>query len=179
MRDEYSKKIRRWYDKDPILSRSMETLEHSDDATQIQVALNIIKIIIEHNIEYSEYSGVEEIINAVDEGLVNQGHNRWYDIDKTLRVAINMLENSEENVQSEVAVNMAKMVVNSIKQSPDEIDAFDDDDDDFMDSIDDDEDEDMELEDEDEENDDDLGFSSFGGKNDDNRFFGGGGKLPV
>ena len=56
MREEYSENVRRWYDKDPVLSRSMRTLEQSDDKTQIKVALNIIKIIIEHNIAYSEYS---------------------------------------------------------------------------------------------------------------------------
>lgn len=127
MREEYSENVRRWYDKDPVLSRSMRTLEHSDDKTQIQVALNIIKIIIEHNIAYSEYSGVEEIIDAVDEGLVNQGRSRWYDIDKTLRAAITMLENSDHEVQSEVAKQMAKMVVDKIKESPEEMDDEDDD----------------------------------------------------
>jgi hydrogenase maturation factor HypF (carbamoyltransferase family) len=119
----------------------MRTLELSDDKTQIQVALNIIKIIVEHNIAYSEYSGVEEIIDAVDEGLVNQGHSRWYDIDKTLRAAITMLENSEEEVQIEIAKQMAKMVIDKIKESPDEneeddedfdIDEEDDEDDDYQ-----------------------------------------------
>jgi hydrogenase maturation factor HypF (carbamoyltransferase family) len=141
MKEEYSENVRRWYDKDPILSRSMRTLELSDDKTQIQVALNIIKIIVEHNIAYSEYSGVEEIIDAVDEGLVNQGHSRWYDIDKTLRAAITMLENSEEEVQIEIAKQMAKMVIDKIKESPDEneeddedfdIDEEDDEDDDYQ-----------------------------------------------
>lgn len=140
MREEYSNKIRRWYDKDPILSRSMNTLEHSDDKTQIKVALNIIKIIIEHNIAYSEYSGVEEIINAVDEGLVNQGHSRWYDIDKTIRAAITMLENSDHDVQIEVAKQMAQMVVDKIKEAPDEIDNDDDEDLDFDDEDDEDDD---------------------------------------
>lgn len=138
MREEYSENVRRWYDKDPVLSRSMRTLEHSDDKTQIQVALNIIKIIIEHNIAYSEYSGVEEIIDAVDEGLVNQGRSRWYDIDKTLRAAITMLENSDHEVQSEVAKQMAKMVVDKIKESPEEMD---------------DEDEDFDLDDEEDDDD--------------------------
>lgn len=138
MREEYSENIRRWYDKDPILSRSMNILEQSDDTTQIQVALNIIKIIIEHNIAYSEYSGVEEIIDAVDEGLVNQGRSRWYDIDKTLRAAITMLENSDTEVQITAAKEMAKMVVDKIKEAPeDEIDDesddldFDEEDDDY------------------------------------------------
>ncbi len=140
MREEYSENVRRWYDKDPVLSRSMRTLEHSDDKTQIQVALNIIKIIIEHNIAYSEYSGVEEIIDAVDEGLVNQGRSRWYDIDKTLRAAITMLENSNQDVQVEVAQQMAKLVVDKIKESPDEIDDEDDENLDFDDDDDEDDD---------------------------------------
>lgn len=133
MREEYSENVRRWYDKDPVLSRSMKTLELSDDETQIKVALNIIKIIIEHNIAYSEYSGVDDIINAVDEGLVNQGHSRWYDIDKTLRAAITMLENSDVDVQTEVAKQMAKMVVDKIKESPEDLDEDDEEDLDFDD----------------------------------------------
>lgn len=137
MREEYSENVRRWYDKDPVLSRSMRTLEHSDDKTQIQVALNIIKIIIEHNLAYSEYSSVEDLIDAVDDGLVNQGHSRWYDIDKTLRAAITMLENSAQDVQIEVAKQMAKMVVDKIKEVP-ELDEPDDEDFDFDDEDDDD-----------------------------------------
>ena len=46
MKEEYSENYRRWYDKDPLLSKSMNTLESSDDETQIKVALNLIKILI-------------------------------------------------------------------------------------------------------------------------------------
>lgn len=67
MKEEYSQNYRRWYDKDPILSRSMKTLENSDDETQIKIALNLIKIIIEHNISEHAYSGVEDIIAAVED----------------------------------------------------------------------------------------------------------------
>ena len=148
MREEYSENIRRWYDRDPVLSNSMKILENSDDETQIKVALNIIKIIIEHNIAYSEYSGVEEIIDAVDEGLVNKKGNRWYDIDKTLRTAIAMLENSDQEVQFSVAKEMAKMVVDKIKSGSEGM--FDDDDDD----------------DDDDEDDDDFEYrDEFGGEN--------------
>ena len=45
MKEEYSNQHRRWYDKDPVLSQAMNTLEHSDDDTQIRIALNLIKII--------------------------------------------------------------------------------------------------------------------------------------
>ena len=118
----------------------MRTLEFSDDKTQIKVALNIIKIIIEHNLAYSEYSSVEDLIDAVDDGLVSKGHSRWYDIDKTLHTAITLLEDSDEEVQSFVAKEMAKMGIDKIKEVP-EID---------------DTDADLDLDDEDEDDDDDY-----------------------
>ena len=58
MKEEDSNQHRRWYDKDPVLSQAMNTLEHSDDDTQIRIALNLIKIIIEHNIENDKFESV-------------------------------------------------------------------------------------------------------------------------
>ena len=55
----------RWYDKDPVLSMSMRTLANSSDERQIAVALNLIKVIIEHNIQDNKYENVEDI-----EGIV-------------------------------------------------------------------------------------------------------------
>ena len=46
MKEEFTTNARRWYDKDPVLSSAMKTLEESDDETQIKIALNLIKIII-------------------------------------------------------------------------------------------------------------------------------------
>lgn len=122
MKEEYSHNYRRWYDKDPILSKSMRTLEKSDDETQIKVALNLIKIIIEHNIAEHTYTGVEDMMTAVEDGLVEKGKSRWYDLDSTVRTAINMLENSPLPVQKAVAKEMAKMVVDKIKEDKDEQD---------------------------------------------------------
>ena len=121
MKEEYSHNYRRWYDKDPLLSKTMQTLENSDDETQIKVALNLIKILIEHNISENEFSGVEDMISAVEDGLVERGNNRWYDIDTTVRTAINMLENSPEPVQKAVAKDMAKMVLDKIKEDVDDV----------------------------------------------------------
>jgi hypothetical protein len=122
MKEEYSANYRRWYDKDPLLSKSMNTLESSDDETQIKVALNLIKILIEHNISENTFTGVEDVLSAVEDGLVEKGNNRWYDLDKTVRTAINMLENSPIPVQKAVAKEMAKMVVDKIKEDVDEKD---------------------------------------------------------
>jgi len=116
MKEEYSPSSRRWYDKDPVLSSAMETLEQSDDETQIRIALNLIKIIIEHNIESSEFEEVEDIISAVEAGIEENRNGRWYDIDTTLKASMNMLQNCPAATQHVIAKEMAKMVVEKIKE---------------------------------------------------------------
>ena len=116
MKEEYSNQHRRWYDKDPVLSQAMNTLEHSDDDTQIRIALNLIKIIIEHNIENDKFESVEDIMSAVQSGQSDSRNGRWYDIDSTLRTAMNMLQNCPEDTQKVIAKEMAKMVVDEIKK---------------------------------------------------------------
>ena len=120
MKEEYSNQHRRWYDKDPVLSQAVETLEQSDDETQIRIALNLIKIIIEHNIEDEKFEAGEDIINAVGSGLDDNRKGRWYDIDSTLRTAMNMLQNCPPATQHVIAKEMAKMVVDKIKTDEDE-----------------------------------------------------------
>ena len=63
MKEEFSTSARRWYDKDPVLSSAMKTLEESDDETQIKVALNLIKIIKNHC--YEKVILFNEHINAI------------------------------------------------------------------------------------------------------------------
>lgn len=116
MKEEYDNSARRWYDKDPVLSSAMQTLEQSDDETQIKISLNLIKIIIEHNIENSEYEAVEDIISAVEAGVEGNGNSRWYDIDSTLKTAMNMLQNCPVSTQHVIAKEMAKMVIDKIKE---------------------------------------------------------------
>ena len=110
----------RWYDKDPILSISMRTLANSSDERQIAVALNLIKIIIEHNIQGNNYENVEDIVSAVEDGRIQRGHNRWYDIDSTVRTAIQMLENCDPETKKRVALDMAQLVIEKIIQDEDE-----------------------------------------------------------
>lgn len=116
MKEVYSNEQRRWYDKDPILSNAVKTLEASDDETQIRIALNLIKIIIEHNIEDGQCETVEDIINAVGSGLEDTRKGRWYDIDSTVRTAMNMLQNCPANTQRIIAQEMARLVLTVIKQ---------------------------------------------------------------
>ncbi len=113
----------RWYDKDPVLSMSMRTLSTSDDSSQIAVALNLIKIIIEHNIQDHKYENVEDIMNAVEDGRIQRGQRRWYDIDSTVRTAIQMLEKCSPETRQKVALDMAQLVIEKIVQDVDEQDA--------------------------------------------------------
>ena len=109
----------RWYDKDPVLSMSMRTLANSSDERQIAVALNLIKVIIEHNIQDNKYENVEDIMSAVEDGRIQRGYCRWYDIDSTVRTAIQMLENCEPETKKKVALDMAQIVIEKIVQDED------------------------------------------------------------
>jgi len=109
----------RWYDKDPVLSMSMRTLANSSDERQIAVALNLIKVIIEHNIQDNKYENVEDIMSAVEDGRIQRGHNRWYDIDATVRTAIQMLEKCAPETKKKVALDMAQLVIEKIIQDED------------------------------------------------------------
>ena len=120
MKEEFTTNARRWYDKDPVLSSAMKTLEGSDDETQIKIALNLIKIITEHNISDNEYESVEDIVSSTEDVLENDRKGRWYDLDATLRTAISLLQNCPEETRKVVAVEMAKNIVELIKKDPDE-----------------------------------------------------------
>ena len=116
MKEEFTTNARRWYDKDPVLSSAMKTLEESDDETQIKIALNLIKIITEHNISDNEYESVEDIVSATEDILESTQKGRWYDLDATLRTAISLLQNCPEDTRHVIAKEMAKNVVETIKK---------------------------------------------------------------
>ena len=119
MKEEFTTKARRWYDKDPVLSSAMQTLEESDDETQIKVALNLIKIITEHHLASTEYESVEDIVSATEDMMDDSKHGRWYYIDGTLRTAISLLQNCPDSTRKIIAKEMAKNVIEIIKKEED------------------------------------------------------------
>ena len=119
MKEEFTTNARRWYDKDPVLSSAMKTLEESDDETQIKVALNLIKIITEHHLSSTEYESVEDIVSATEDMMDESKHGRWYDLDGTLRTAISLLQNCPDSTRSVIAKEMAKNVIDIIKKEED------------------------------------------------------------
>lgn len=122
MKEEFTTSARRWYDRDPILSSAMKTLEETDDETQIKIALNLIKIITEHNISNSKYESVEDIVSATEDVLEKTKKGRWYDLDSTLRTAITLLQNCPDATRTEIAKEMAKNVIEIIKKEEDDDD---------------------------------------------------------
>lgn len=122
MKEEYSKNYRRWYDKDPILSKSMAILEQSSDEDQIKIALNLIKVIAEHQLADSEFEDVSDILENIEDGIEPRGTDRWYDLNSTVQTAITMLENCPSTTQSVIAKEMARLVVEKIKSNNDDID---------------------------------------------------------
>ncbi|MBO5947843.1 hypothetical protein J6Q66_03300 [bacterium] len=121
MKEEYSKNYRRWYDKDPILSKSMAILEQSSDEDQIKIALNLIKVIAEHQLADSEFEDVSDILENIEDGIEPRGTDRWYDLNSTVQTAITMLENCPSTTQSVIAKEMARLVVEKIKSNNDDI----------------------------------------------------------
>ena len=120
MKEEFTTTARRWYDKDPVLSSAMKTLEESDDETQIKVALNLIKIITEHHLSNTEYESVEDIVSATEDVLEGTQKGRWYDLDATLRTAISLLQNCPDATRSIIAKEMAKNVIEIINKEEEE-----------------------------------------------------------
>ncbi len=108
---------RRWYDRDPILSKAMKILETTDDQVQVKIAINLIKIIIEHNIETDTFRSVDDLLSAVEEGRCEKGNERWYDLDKTLRTAIQMLERCPSQMQGKIAREVAILIKDKIKDT--------------------------------------------------------------
>lgn len=110
-------KARRWYDKDPVLSKAMATLENSDDQIQIQIALNLIKIVIEHKIENEDVFSLNDIMDTINKASNKEDERkfRWYDLNETVRAAIIMLQNCPEDMRSKIAVEMADLVKNILQ----------------------------------------------------------------
>ena len=103
--------VRRWYDRDPLLSKMMRILKDSDDDFQIKMAINLIKVIIEHHIDTDQFQSINDIMMAVQDGHIDKGNARWYDADNTLRTAIQMLESCPVDMQRRITKDIAEKII--------------------------------------------------------------------
>jgi len=103
--------IRRWYDRDPLLSKMMRILKSSDDEFQIKMSINLIKVIIEHHIDTDQFQTMSDIMAAVSDGHIDKGNARWYDADNTLKTAITMLESCSSEMQRNITKEIAEKII--------------------------------------------------------------------
>ncbi len=103
--------VRRWYDQDPLLSKSMKILKESSDDFQIKMAINLIKVIIEHHIDDDQFKSINDIMMAVRNGRIEKGNARWYDADNTLSTAISMLESCPPDMQAKITKEIAEKII--------------------------------------------------------------------
>jgi hypothetical protein len=111
----------RWYDQDPALCRAIEQLRTAPDRYQAQVALNIIKIIVEHQIELETELPVENLdaaLNYQGQGP-NHRHRRWYDVHETLSSAMRLLEDCPDDLQRRVIPSIAAMIEGTLCRDAD------------------------------------------------------------
>lgn len=57
----------RWADRDPALVEALEALRRADSRYQAQVALNIIKVIVEHKIESKAFCNIEDLVDELEQ----------------------------------------------------------------------------------------------------------------
>jgi hypothetical protein len=109
----------RWYDKDPILSQALETLRKAEDRYQAQIALNIILIVVEHHIEARTLATVDALVDTLEQSQEQskQYFRRWYDLNETLRSAMQLLQDCPDDVQQKVIPSISKMVEDSLKET--------------------------------------------------------------
>ena len=107
MKSEY----RRWYEHDPLLLEVVELLKNYQDELRSQAEVFLKKI--EEKVSKYAIERFYEMVKPVN-------GNRWYDLNTTVRTAINMLENCPFSTQKAIAKEMAKLVVDKIKEDTDE-----------------------------------------------------------
>ncbi len=109
----------RWYDEDPALSKALGQLRQASDKYQAQIALNIIKIIIEHQTEEESKSTLESLNKNIGNGeSIEQQilRRRWYDINETLHSAMQLLQDTPDELQKSLIPTIAQMIETSLKE---------------------------------------------------------------
>ncbi len=110
---------RRWYDQDPLVSMALDTLQRSNDEDQIRLAMHLIKIIGEHNLEQD---GPATRAGAEDDTCLRPGepgNSRWYDVDRNLKTSIEMLRCCPVDTQRLIAKDLAVQIRTTLQERQD------------------------------------------------------------
>lgn len=111
----------RWYDADPALSQALASLRNASDKYQAQLALNIILIIVEHQIEGETLTSVDDLIGVLAKSKVDEHGRlrRWYDLNATLRSAMQLLHDCPDGVQQSVIASIGNMIDDFLAKNAD------------------------------------------------------------
>jgi hypothetical protein len=114
-----SNPFQRWYDREPVLRQALESLRQASDKYQAQIALNIILIVVEHQIESETLSDVEDLLQVVENSKEHsqQYFRRWYDVNETLRSAMQLLHDCPDDVQVQLIPTIHKMVEETLREA--------------------------------------------------------------
>ena len=99
---------RRWYDDDSELSRIVSKMEYSSDEIKTKVAMLIIKIIINRKVLSLEYENIDALLDAIYAGYNDTRRTRWYDVNSTVRTAMQMLHDLPYDTRMSVAEEIKK-----------------------------------------------------------------------
>ena len=94
---------RRWYDDDSELSRIVSKMKYSSDEIKTKVAMLIIKIIINRKVLSLEYENIDELLDSIYAGYNDTRRTRWYDVNSTVRTAMQMLHDLPYDTRMSVA----------------------------------------------------------------------------
>jgi hypothetical protein len=103
----------RWYDQDPALSKALEALRMAPSGYHAKVALNIISIIVDHYTMEEDHANsvsLEALLTSSDERLEVLPRQRWYDVDASLRSAMQVLQDTPKEYQARIIPNIAQMI---------------------------------------------------------------------
>ncbi|MEM0951322.1 MAG: hypothetical protein AAGI66_04155 [Cyanobacteria bacterium P01_H01_bin.74] len=108
---------------DPALKKAVKQLKNAHNYYQAQVALNIIKIIVEHEIE-STTRRKTELVQKTKAIQSNENWHKdhcddrlWFDLSETLNAASKLLTETPTDLQSQVIPSVAYMIEKSLTAS--------------------------------------------------------------
>ena len=113
-----SSQHRRWYDREPVLAKALDELKHASSAYQAQVALNIMKVIVEHRTEAALQEPAENLELMTMNATPDAGQRRrWYDTDQTLQAAMQLLQDTPADIQVTLLPSIAQMIEDALSKN--------------------------------------------------------------
>jgi hypothetical protein len=114
---------RRWYDQDPAICRALGQLRAATDGYQAQVALNIIKVILEHELENEGQLDADSLEASATRYMAQaqaQPGRRWYDTSQALQSALNLLRDCPPDLQKSILPAVAQLIEESLARHKNE-----------------------------------------------------------